>query len=49
LNAYNTHSGTMMIGFPEWVVYAAMVPPLALTALIGLAQSIRGFHIEVTE
>jgi TRAP-type C4-dicarboxylate transport system permease small subunit len=49
LNAFNTHSGTMMIGFPEWIVYAAMVPPLALTALIGLAQSVRGFHIEVTE
>ena len=27
MNAYNTHSGTMMIGFPEWIVYAAMVPP----------------------
>jgi TRAP-type C4-dicarboxylate transport system permease small subunit len=49
LNAYNTQSGTMMIGFPEWVVYAAMVPPLALTALIGLAQAVRGFDVEVTE
>ena len=49
LNAYTNHSGTMMIGFPEWIVYAAMVPPLALTALIGLAQAVRGFEVEVTE
>ena len=31
LNAWNRSSGSMMLGFPEWVVYAAMVPPLALT------------------
>ena len=49
LNAYDTHSGTMMIGFPEWIVYAAMVPALALTALIGLAQAVRGFETGVTE
>jgi len=49
LNAFNTNSGTMMLGFPEWIVYAAMVPPLALTALIGLAQAVRGFEVEVTE
>ena len=49
LNAYNTQSGTMMIGFPEWVVYATMVPPLALTSLIALAQAVRGFEVEVAE
>lgn len=49
LNAWNTNSGTMMIGFPEWIVYAAMVPPLALTALIGFAQAVRGFETRVTE
>lgn len=46
LNAYDTHSGTMMLGFPEWVVYAIMVPPLVVTALIGLAQALRGFATE---
>ena len=46
MNAWNTNSGTMMLGFPEWVVYAAMVPPLLLTALIGLAQAARGFPEE---
>jgi TRAP-type C4-dicarboxylate transport system permease small subunit len=43
LNAYTTNSGTMLLGFPEYVVYACMVPPLALTALIALHQSVFGF------
>ena len=43
LNAYSTHSGTMMLDFPEWIVYATMVPPLALTSLIGLLQAL-GFE-----
>lgn len=45
LNAYNTQSGTMMLGFPEWIVYAAMVPPLLLTALIALAQAVHGVQV----
>jgi TRAP-type C4-dicarboxylate transport system permease small subunit len=47
MNAFNTQSGTMMLGFPEWVVYVAMVPPLVLTALIGLWQAVFGFEAEV--
>jgi uncharacterized membrane protein YhdT len=39
----------MMLGFPEWVVYACMVPPLVLTAVIGLWQGILGFGPEVEE
>jgi TRAP-type C4-dicarboxylate transport system permease small subunit len=46
LNAYTTNSGTMMLGFPEWIVYAAMVPPLVLTTVIALAQATRGFEVE---
>lgn len=42
LSAYETQSGTMMLGFPEWVVYAAMVPPFILTAVIALTQAIQG-------
>ncbi len=34
----------MMMGLPEWTVYVCMVPALALTAVIALAQSVRGFH-----
>ncbi|MEY2953600.1 MAG: hypothetical protein RLZZ401_1687 [Pseudomonadota bacterium] len=43
VNAYDTHSGTMMLGFPEWLVYAAMVPPFILTALIALHQAATNF------
>ena len=43
LNSYNTHSETQILGFPEWTVYAAMVPPFVLTAMIALWQSGFGF------
>ena len=39
INAYNSFSGTMMLGFPEWIVYAAMVPPFILCSLIALVQT----------
>lgn len=42
INAFSTRSGTMMLGFPEWVVYACIVPPLALTALIAWVQAWTG-------
>lgn len=38
LNALDSRSGTMILGFPEWIVYAVMVPPMVLTALIALVQ-----------
>lgn len=43
LNAWRSNAGSMIVGFPDWVVYAAMVPPLALTAAIALVQALRGF------
>lgn len=43
LSAWNSQAGSMMLGFPEWVVYAAMVPALALTTLIALVQAVQGF------
>ena len=36
INAWTTQRGTMMLGFPEWVVYSAMVPPLALTCICAV-------------
>ncbi|WP_425722643.1 TRAP transporter small permease [Hydrogenophaga sp. R2] len=39
LSAHSTQTTTMMLGFPEWIAYTAMVPPLALTAVIALVQS----------
>jgi TRAP-type C4-dicarboxylate transport system permease small subunit len=43
LSAWKSQSGSMMLGFPEWIVYCFMVPPLALTAVIALVQAVRGF------
>jgi len=48
LNAWTSQSGSMMLGFPEWIVYVCMVPPMALCVLIGLVQALRGFGEEVT-
>ena len=33
-----------MLGFPDWIVYCFMVPPIALTALIALVQALVGFE-----
>lgn len=43
LNAWSSQAGSMMLGFPDWIVYGAMVPPLLLTALIALVQALGGF------
>ena len=43
LNVYSANSETQIMGFPEWVVYAAMVPPFILTGLIALHQTVFGF------
>jgi TRAP-type C4-dicarboxylate transport system permease small subunit len=48
LNAYRSGSATMLLNFPEWTVYAVMVPPLGLTALIAFMQAVLGFF-EVSE
>ena len=42
MNAWTSQSGSMMLGFPEWIVYAAMTPPLALSAVIALTQALWG-------
>ncbi|MFN0182545.1 MAG: TRAP transporter small permease [Aquabacterium sp.] len=43
LNAWKSQSGSMMLGFPEWIVYCGIVPPLVLAALVALTQALRGF------
>jgi TRAP-type C4-dicarboxylate transport system permease small subunit len=43
ISAYEAQSGSMLLNFPEWVVYAFIVPGLTLTALIGLFQALFGF------
>lgn len=43
LDAWRSQAESMMMGFPQWIVYVGMVPPLVLTALIALVQAVRGF------
>jgi TRAP-type C4-dicarboxylate transport system permease small subunit len=43
VNAWRSQAGSMIMGFPEWIVYVGMVPPLVLTALIAFTQAARGF------
>lgn len=43
INSYSTNSETQILGFPEWIAYAAMVPAFALTSVIGLVQTLSGF------
>jgi TRAP-type C4-dicarboxylate transport system permease small subunit len=42
-SAWTSGAGSMMVGFPEWIVYAGMWPPLVLTAVIAFAQAAWGF------
>ena len=46
LSAWKSQAGSMMLGFPEWIVYCGIVPPLALTCVIALTQAVRGFAAE---
>lgn len=41
-DAWKTNSGTMMLGFPEWIAYLVMTPALALTTAIALWQAATG-------
>jgi TRAP-type C4-dicarboxylate transport system permease small subunit len=38
MSAYASQTTTMMLGFPEWITYAFMVPPFVLTGFIALYQ-----------
>ena len=49
LNSFNTHSESQILGFPVWTVYASMVPPFVLTALIGFGQMIFGLDAGDTD
>ncbi len=41
-NAWATQSGTMMMGWPDWVTFALIAPPLALAAVIAGVQGLLG-------
>lgn len=42
LSSYESQTTSMMLGFPEWIVYVSMIPPLFLTGLIAFYQSFVG-------
>jgi len=49
LNSFQTNSETTILGFPEWITYACMVPPFVLAALIALHQAVFGFAADAPE
>ncbi len=49
ISAFKSNSGTMMLGFPEWIVYSTIVPGLALTAVIAFTQAAQGFAKDIPE
>jgi TRAP-type C4-dicarboxylate transport system permease small subunit len=44
LNSHSSGSETQIMGFPEWIVYAFMVPAFVLAGLIALHQAAFGFR-----
>ena len=42
-HAWQAGSATMMLALPEWIVYAVLVPPLALSTAIAFAQAAGAF------
>jgi len=49
MSSLASNSGTMILGFPEWIVFACMTPPFALTSLIALGQFFMGFDDSIGE
>jgi TRAP-type C4-dicarboxylate transport system permease small subunit len=43
LSSWNSNSSTMLLGVPEWLAYAPMVPGFGLAAVIGFKQALFGF------
>ena len=42
ISSYQSQTTTMMLGFPEWIAYVSMIPPLFLTGLIAFHQAFIG-------
>jgi len=46
LNARETEGASMLLGFPDWVVFTSMCIPFALTAFIAAMQTLSPFNPE---
>jgi TRAP-type C4-dicarboxylate transport system permease small subunit len=44
INAKETMGASMLLGFPDWVVFTSMSIPFALTALIAALQALSPFN-----
>jgi TRAP-type C4-dicarboxylate transport system permease small subunit len=48
LNAKETMGASMLLGFPDWIVFTGMAIPFALTALIAAKQAATPFNPDET-
>lgn len=46
INAKETMGASMLLGFPDWIVFTGMSIPFALTAFIAGMQTLSKFHPE---
>ena len=46
LNAKETLGASMLLGFPDWIVFTGMSIPFALTAFIAAMQALSKFNPE---
>jgi len=46
INAKETMGASMLLGFPDWIVFTSMSLPFALTALIAAMQTLSKFNPE---
>ena len=46
INAKETMGASMLLGFPDWIVFTGMSIPFALTAFIAGMQTLSQFHPE---
>ncbi len=46
INAKETMGASMLLGFPDWIVFTGMSIPFALTALIAAMQTLSKFNPE---
>ena len=43
INAVDTMGASMLLGFPDWIVFTSMAIPFAITALIAASQALSKF------
>lgn len=43
INAVDTMGASMLLGFPDWIVFTSMATPFAITALIAASQALSKF------